>query len=374
MADEPTRGLQAWPLAKTSPPRPRTLITRGRLLEPLNASTVAGRVTLVVAPGGSGKTSLLSDWARQAPMPVAWYTLDAADRDMGRMVAGICAAIERVRPGSTDLARRALEHGSTETAAIGMLLGSLEDVPLTLVLDDFHHLDDLPEATALWEHLFRFRPSCVALVILSRSVPLLGFAMLAAMDALLGLGRTELSFDADEAARLLDAHGLDSRSAAHFVVRSDGWATGVLLLARAAPGGVRFLHARTDALMDQLGSEVLAALPDDLREFLLESATLGPATSDEANAILGRQDSLAYYAEVAARGLFVVHEGGVYRYHDLFADYFVSVLKMEQPERLRAIRERASEWWVEHDDVPRALGLLADDDDWPALAGMLERE
>jgi LuxR family maltose regulon positive regulatory protein len=137
---------------------------------------------------------------------------------------------------------------------------------------------------------------------------LLGFAMLAAMDALLGLGRTDLGFDGSEAADLLAAHGLDSRQAAQYAARSDGWATGVLLFARAAPGGMRFLHTRQDVLMEQLGGQVLAPLPDALRRFLLESAALGPVTASEADAILHRHDSASLFAEALARDLFIAQE------------------------------------------------------------------
>lgn len=374
MPTEQLPSVQAWPTAKIAPPRPRVLVSRGRLLGPLNDAVAAGRVTLIVAPGGSGKTSLLADWTRQASGPVAWYALDAADRDIRRMTYGLCAAVERALPGMGHSAQKALDGGAPEAAAIGLLLGALEGRPLTLVVDDFQHLDDLPEAAALWDHLLRFRPPTLALVILSRSVPLLGFAALAAFDELLGIGRVELRFDVDEAAELLAAHGLDAQPAAHFARRSGGWAAGVLLLGHADPGGIRFLRARTDALMRHLGAEILNVLPADLRLFLLESAALGSAAPAEADAILDRCDSAALYAEAAARGLFLEHDEGLYRYHDLFAEYLVGVLAEEGRARLRTIRRAASAYWSAHGDLPRALAVLAADEDWEALAAMLDTE
>lgn len=366
--------VPAWPAAKIAPPRSRTLVSRQRLLDPLNAAAAAGRVTLIVAPGGSGKTSLLVDWARQAPLPVAWYALDAADHDTRRLAQGLCAAVERVLPGVANQARAALDAGAPEAAAIGLLLGALDGRPLALVLDDFQHLDDQPDAVALWDHFLRFRPPTLALIILSRSVPLLGFAALAALDELVGLGRVDLRFDAGEAAELLCIHGLNTQAAAHLAARSGGWATGVLLLARAAPDGVRFLRARVEALMEHLGGEILAALPDDLRRFMVESAALGPASPALANAALGRENSALLYAEVSARGLFLDQEDELYRYHDLFAEYLIGVLKADDPERLRAIRREAAVWWGECGDLPRALALLAADEDWEMLAATLDRE
>jgi len=372
---EQRRDTLAWPAAKVTPPRPRALVSRQRLLCPLNGAVVAGRVTLVVAPGGSGKTSLLADWARQAPLPVAWYALDAADQDTRRLAYGLCAAVERALPGVAHAARAALDGGGAEAAAIGLLLGALEGQPLALVLDDFQYLDDVPEAVALWDHLLRFRPPSLALIILSRSVPLLGFAALAAMDELMGLGRDELCFDAAEGGKLLAAHGLDAGSAVQFAARSGGWAAGMLLLGHAGPGGVRFLRARTEALMEHLGSEVLAALPHELRRFLVESAALGPASPEDADAVLERRDSAALYAEAAARGLFLERDdGGLYRYHDLFAEYLAGALRAEDPGRLRAVRRAAAARFAAHGDVPRALGLLAAEEDWEALAATIERE
>ncbi len=365
---------QTWPMAKISPPRPRALVSRQRLADSLDTAARAGRVTIVVAPGGSGKTSLLADWARHAPLPVAWYALDTADRDTRRLTRGLCAAMEHALPGAAQAAWAALDSGGSEAAAMGLLLGALEGRPLTLVLDDFQHLDDLPEAAALWDHVLRFRPPTLALVILSRSIPLLGFATLAALDELVGLGRHELRFDVAEAAELLSAHGFDAARAAPSVARSGGWAAGVLLLGHTGAGGLRFLRARTDALMEHLGSEVLASLPPELRVFLLESAALGPAAPEDADAILERRDSAALYAEAAARGLFLEYDDGIYRYHDLFGEYLVGTLKSENRSRLRAIRRAASTYWSAHDDLPRALALLAADEDWEMLASALDNE
>ena len=363
----------AWPTSKICPPHPRTLIPRAHLFAAVTRAVNAGHVTLIVAPGGSGKTCLLAAWAQQALLPVAWYSLDAADRDPRRLVEGLCAAIERATPGLTAGATAALHSGSSPTAAVGMLLGTLETRPLVLVLDDFHHLDDVPDGIALWDHLLRFRPPALGLIILSRSVPVLGFAALAAFDELTALGRVELRFDPAETAGLLAAHGLETAGAAALAARSGGWASGVLLLARAATGGPAVLRDREETVMRHLGAEILESLPTTLRRFLVESAPLGPLSTQDADAILGRRDSAALFAEAAARGLFVDQEDQFYRYHDLFAEYLVGVLKDEDATRLREIRQAAATWWSGQGDLPRALSLLAVDENWAPLAAMLDQ-
>jgi len=349
-------------------------LSRPRLRDVISTAVAAGQVTFIAAPGGSGKTSLLADWARAAASPVAWYALDPADRDTRRLAAGLCAAVERVLPGTAATALAALDGGAQEAAAIGLLLGALEGQPLALVLDDFQHLDDLPEAVGLWEHLLRFRPPTLALIILSRSIPLFGFSTLAALDELAALGRDDLRFDAAEAVGLLDAHGLRGETVDGMVRRSGGWAAGLLLLAHAAPDGMRFLRARADALMEHLGHEIVAALPADVRLFLLESAALGTVSVEEADALLGRSDSATYYAEVAALGLFLEQHDGLYRYHDLFGDYLVSTLRAENPERLKEVRRAAAAHWIEGGDLPRGLALLASNEDWSEVAAVLDRE
>jgi DNA-binding SARP family transcriptional activator len=186
------------------------------------------------------------------------------------------------------------------------------------------------------------------------------------------MGRTDLGFNETEAVDLLAVHGLTSDDAARYAAQSDGWATGVLLFARAAPGGMRLLHNRADLLLEQLGSQVLAALPSDLRRFILETAALGPASANEADAILGRTGSAALFSEILARDLFLVRNGQTFRFHDLFADYFRGLLGKEDPERLSAIRHAAARWWLERRDLPRALALIAQTEDWPLLAATLE--
>jgi LuxR family maltose regulon positive regulatory protein len=365
--------LSGFPTSKITPPRPRVLVRRERLIATLSAAADLGQIVLVVAPGGAGKTTLLADWVRATQRPVAWYALDTGDRDTHRLVAGLLAAIERAVPGITGEARTLLLQGAGDVAVIGMLLGALEQRPLTLVLDDFHRIDEAPNSLALWDQFFRFRPPSLTLVLLSRSVPLLGFASLAAMDALAGLGQKDLGFDAREADALLTAHQLPAHDAAHLSSRSGGWATGILLLARAGTTGMLQLRARQETLVEQFGVELLAGLPGPLRTFLLESAVLGPVTPSEADRILDRQDSALRFADAAARGLFLERLDGHYRYHDLIAEFLQRVLAAQEPARLHHLRARAAEYWLQQQDYGRTLAILAAAAEWPRLRAVLEQ-
>ena len=365
------RASIAWPRAKIAVPVRPELLSRNRLALQLEQALIGGNVALVVAPGGTGKTSLVAAWATSATLPVAWYALDPADRDPRRLLDGICESLEQSGIGSAQ-ARAALDGGATPTAALGVLLGSLEDRRIALVLDDFHHLDGEDEVVALFEHLFRFRPSGLALVIISRTVPLLGFAALLAMDGVLGLGSADLAFDRDEAAALLRSHGLDPEEGEALTERAGGWAAGILLMAQTRTRGIRFLHTHRETLLEQLADEILSGLPDALQAFLLESAALGTATPSEADQVLGRRDSALLYGEALERGLFVEVCDGAYRYHDLFRGWLIERMRRRDPARLSAISQLAAQAAARAGDVLRALSNLASVGEWAALARMLE--
>lgn len=366
-----TDKLGGFPAMKLRVPEPSIVVHRARLVQQLQTAAAAHRVVLIVAPGGSGKTVLAADWARTSADPVAWYALDAADRDSRRLIAGLLAAVDHALPGSASAALAALAQGAADIAVLGVLLGNLEGRRLALVLDDFHRVDEAPNSLALWEHFFRFRPADLSLLILSRTVPLLGFASLVAMDALVGLGQRELSFDGEETEALLSAHGLEAQRAAQLSARSGGWATGILLLARAGNSGILQIRARQETLIEQLGNELLAALPGSMRAFLLESVALGPVTAVETDSILERRDSAACFADVAARGLFLENQDSIYQYHDLFAELLVRVFEEENPARLSELRARATSYWLSQRHYTRALQTLAASRDWPRLASVL---
>lgn len=291
---------------------------------------------------------------------------------MRRLVSGLCAAVDQALPGTAQSARSALDNGVPDVAAVGMLLGALEGRPLALVLDDFQHLDDLPVATALFDHFLRFRPQTLKLVLLSRTPPLPTSIALAGTDRVCTLNHCDLRFNAAEAIELLQAHGIGAALATQLATHANGWAVGLLLFARAAMHNEPIVQL--DALMGYLGTEILATLSPDLRAFLLESAALGPIAADATDAILGRCDSAARFAEAAARGLFLDIEDNLYHYHDLFAEYLVNVLQNETPQRLSTIRQTAVDWWTTQGDLPRALGILAWAGEWKELADRLDQE
>jgi len=323
------RLTSGWPEAKVGvPARNRALVSRHRVQTQLERVAERGQILLIVAPGGYGKTSAVAHWALHTQRTVAWYSCDPVDRDLRYFVAGLCAAVDRVAPGSAREALNRLNEGSTELAALSALFANQEQAhkPFALVIDDVHHLDEVPGAAALWDQLVRQRSRDYAIVIVSRSVPVLRHLALVAADELEGLEDGALRFEVDEAAELLKAHGLDV-AAPPIVRRMGGWAAGILLGARNK-GNVQFLKPGLEAATQYLVDELLRSMPDATQTFARASAAIGPASAAEVDAILGRSDSASRYAEVGLSGLMIEHDqaSGVYRYHDLIAERLVANL------------------------------------------------
>ncbi len=365
-----------WPEAKISvPARDRPLVSRHRVQAQLERVAGRGQILLIVALGGSGKTSAVAHWALHTQRTVAWYSCDPVDRDLRYFVTGLCAAVDRVAPGSAREALNRLNDGATELAALSALLANQEQAhkPFALVIDDVHHLDEVPDAAALWDQLVRHRSRNCAIVLISRSIPVIRHLALVAAGQLEGVEDSALSFDVGEAAELLTAHGLDV-AAAPIVKRMGGWAAGILLGARNS-GNLQFLKPGLEAATQYLVDELLRSMPVAAQTFARESAVIGPAAVAEVDAILGRSDSTSRYAEVGLSGLMIEHDqaSGVYRYHDLIAERLVADLVAVAPDRWRDIQRSAAAHWADHGDLPRALNVLSSARAWPELRDLLER-
>ncbi|HEY8283271.1 MAG TPA: BTAD domain-containing putative transcriptional regulator, partial [Chloroflexota bacterium] len=222
----------------------------------------------------------------------------------------------------------------------------------------------------LWDHLFRYRPPTLSLIVLSRTVPALGFSALTALDAVVGLGHAELGFTPEEAYQLLNPLGVSEADARAYVERCGGWATGLVLLARTEGDGPAVLRG-AEHMLAQIGPQLLQPLPPLLRRFLLESAVLGPISADDTRLILDREDSGALFGEALRQSFFLSFDGETYRYHDLFAIFLRDTLGVEDPEGLALIRVRAGRHWMDRGDVPRGLAFLAEAGAWPLLAEAL---
>jgi LuxR family transcriptional regulator, maltose regulon positive regulatory protein len=351
-------------------PRPRPgLLPRPHLLQQLGKGT-ASALTLVCAPAGFGKTSLLAEWARGRPEPVAWLSLDAGDSDPARFWRYVAAALDGLRAGLAGQVA-ALLRGPQQPpleAVLTVVVNELADAgeEVVLVLDDYH-LIDTPAVHASLTMLLERLPPQLRLIMASRSDPPLPLARLRARGQLAELREADLRFTAEETAALLrEATGLELPAAPVTVLaeRTEGWVAGLQLAVLSLAGRTdpaSFVHTFTGShryVLDYLTEEVLARQPDHLVRFLLETSMLERLSGPLCQAVTGRADSQALLEQVERANLFLVpldEVRGWWRYHQLFADLLRARLQQQHSDRVPALHRAAAGWSEEHGLVDEAV-------------------
>jgi LuxR family maltose regulon positive regulatory protein len=359
-------------------PRPG-FVARPRLVGPLGRG-----LTLVCAPAGFGKTTLLADWLRSGGRPVAWLSLDAGDNDPVRFWRHVVAALDRARPGTGE--RVAPLLGSPPSSLQGLVTALINELAahpgeseLVLVLDDYHLVDARPVHASLG-FLLGHLPPGLHLVLASRSDPPLPLARLRARGQLAELRTDDLRFTAEEAAALLRESagpGLPGDAVAALVARTEGWAAGLQLAALSLRGRsdvAGFVAAFSGShrfILDYLTGEVLDGQPEQVREFLLETSVLERLSGGLCDAVTGRDDGQAMLERVEQAGLFLVpldEVRGWWRYHRLFADLLRARVQQQRPGRVAVLHRAAAAWYQEHGLADEAVGhvLAAGDTAWAA--------
>jgi LuxR family maltose regulon positive regulatory protein len=364
-------------------PRPRPgLVSRPRLLGRLSEGT-ARELTLVCAPAGFGKTSLLAEWARSRQRPVAWLSLDAGDSDPARFWRYLAAALDGLRAGIAQQVA-ALLRGPQQppleavaTVVVNQLAARPDEV--VLVLDDYH-LIDTPAVHHSLAMLLERLPPQLRLVLASRADPPLPLARLRASGQLTEVRQRDLRFTAEEAAALLrEATGLDlpADAVAALEARTEGWVAGLQLASlslegHADPAG--FVATFTGShryVLDYLTEQVLARQPEHLVRFLLETSVLERLSGPMCDAVCGRSDSQALLERVEQANLFLIpldEVRGWWRYHHLFADLLRARLQQQRPGRVAELHRAAATWCEQHGLGDDAIGhaLAAADPEWAA--------
>lgn len=320
------------------PPSRRRSVLRPRLVERLDEGLAAGhRLTLVSAPAGFGKTTLVSEWVAGCGRPAAWLSLDEADSDPGRFLAYLIAALQTAAPGIGAGVLTVLQSPqpppleSTLTALLNDIATSPSD--FVLVLDDYHVLDarSVDDALAfLVEHL----PPQVHLVIATREDPALPLARLRARGQLTELRATDLRFTPSEAAGFLNqvmGLNLAADDIAALETRTEGWIAGLQLAAISLQGHadvagfIASFAGSHHFVLDYLVEEVLQRQPEPIQAFLLRTSILDRLCGPLCDAVLldasaSGQETLEYLERA---NLFIVpldNERRWYRYHHLFGD------------------------------------------------------
>ena len=355
---------------KLLPPRLRSRAMPRPRLEELLGLGARSSLTLVSAPAGFGKTTLLGTWlANAGARRAAWVSLDERDRDPHSFWSHVLHSVDRAAPGTASPALLRLQPDPRAVdAALTALLNELSVLPgdLTVVLDDYH-LADGPDVSSGMTVLLDQLPVQVHVVIATRADPALPLARLRARGELLEIRAADLRFSGDEAtAYLNDVAGLalTADNVAALEARTEGWAAALQLAALSLRGRddasqfIRGFAGDDRYVVDYLVEEVLERQPDDVRRFLTETSVLERLTGPLCDAVTGRTDSRTMLDSLERQNLFVApldDHRRWYRYHHLFADVLRAHLHDERPGDVPELHRRAGDWYDEHDDPEPAV-------------------
>jgi LuxR family maltose regulon positive regulatory protein len=386
------------------PPARAHLVPRPRLFDRLQRG-LQGKLTLIAAPAGFGKTTLLSAWhvsaGWSAPL-LAWVSLDPADNDPLRFWSYVLAALDAVAPGSgaTGLGLLQSPQPPPIERILTSVLNAFTERPLdmasaagptardvALVLEDYHVIT-APVIHEALARLLDYLPPQLHLVIVTRADPALPLARLRASDAVTEVHADDLRFSADEVTTFLNQVmelALTADDLAALEARTEGWIAGLHLVAlalrdhRDRPGFIRTFSGSNRYIVDYLAAEVFARQPAHVQTFLLQTAVLDRMCGPLCDALLGiaaPDDVLAginelhpssvvgassqrVLAELERTNLFVVpldDDRHWYRYHHLFADVLRQRLAHSATgAAVATLHERASAWYEQHGLVAEAV-------------------
>lgn len=376
----------------TVPPVREGFVPRPHLLERLNEGLKRGsRFTLVSSFAGSGKTTLVCWWLKEAKLPTAWVSLDGADNGMNLFWSYIVAALQRVEPGIGSAAQAALSELEEidPNAVVHSLANELAMLkkPFVLVLDDYHTIENPAIHSSVNLFLERIPPDA-HLVILTREDPPFPLSRYRANLCMTEIRYADLRFTSKEAAILLNSTlGLElpDEDVDLLEERTEGWAAGLqmagislLSLNSSEKHGFIVGFAGNDRyVFDYLVEIVLSRQPDPVRRFLLETSVLDRLCGSLCDAVTGGRESSELLRQLDSSNLFIIsldNRREWYRYHHLFADLLKQrLLSSESRDRIAEFYRRAGSWHEGAGFIPEAVSYAIRSQDWNFASDMIER-
>jgi LuxR family maltose regulon positive regulatory protein len=403
------------PLIKTKlfiPPLRVDRVSRPRLFELLDAGSQRS-LTLVSAPAGFGKTTLLASWAAHTNLPIAWFSIDEGDNDPARFVGYLVAALDSI------LSEELSEHFPAFTQSlqpsiqpvlvqlINYLAGERES--FVLILDDYQFIHSQAIHGAL-SFLLEKIPACMHLIIATRSDPPMSLALLRGRDQLVEIRMGDLRFSVEESAGFLKqvmALRLSNEDVSALEARTEGWIAGLQLAAlamrtlaspltedgramdrsQAISEFIQDFSGSNRYILDYLGEEVLSHCPEDIRTFLLETSILERFSGSLCDAVTGRAGSQKVLEALEKTNLFVVpldNERYWYRYHHLFAELLLYKLEdalsrrseagREDLSYLKELHQRAAGWYEKNRFFSEAIHHYIAAEEYDQAATLIESQ
>lgn len=371
----------------------RNLVVRTRLFAYLEGA-LESPVTLVSAPAGSGKSTLVSSWLRESSVPHAWLSLDPADNDLARFWPYLFTALDTLYPGVGEHALHTLR--SLRTPIIERVLTLLINLlgngkpairkemgEALFVLDDYHVIsaEAIHRDMAFFlEHL----PPHLHLIISTRHDPPLPLAHLRVSDRLLELQSTDLRFSPEEIAVFFNRRAgiaLSDEEIALLEKRTGGWAAGLQLVAlllrdqQEHPDVLQSIHSSQRSLAEYLGQEVLAHLPEQVQQFLLSTSILEQLEGRLCEAVSGQPSGEKTLAWLFQTNLFLTpldESHRWYRYHQVFAEVLRQHLQQTAASQIPELHRRASLWYREQGMLEEAVAHANAGGDLESIADIAE--
>ena len=377
------------------PPLRAKVVSRPQLIARLREG-MEYKLTLISAPAGFGKTTLVSEWVTGCKRPVAWLSLDDKDNDLTQFLAYFVAALKSIQG---DIGEGVLEAlPSLQSVGIESILTALineiTDMPcnFVFVLDDYHVIDNKSVNNAL-VFLIDHMPANLSLVITTRVDPLLHFARLRASNQLMEIRAVDLRFTHSEAAgffKQVMGLNLSDKDLVTLETRTEGWIAGLQLAAislqgqRDITGFIETFSGNHYFIMDYLIEEVLKQQSEEIQSFLLQTSILDRLCGSLCDAMMlqsspSGQEMLEY---LQLANLFIVpldNERRWYRYHHLFADLLRQRLPKEFPSTISnegrdvaQLHKRASEWFEKNGLISEAVNHAVIAKDFERAAALIE--
>ena len=363
---------------RTALVRPPSLVVKRTRLFGLLSSGLAGGITLVSAPAGSGKTVVLRSWIEAAALGerTAWVSVEREERDAQHFWLSVVEAL-RVAVGVQgpieDLGPTPGFDGEAVVERIVSGARSLDE-PVLLVIDDLHELLE-PKALAQLELLLARRPPQLRVILATRHDPPLGLHRYRLAGELTEVRAADLEFTIDETRELLAAAGiaLSDDALASLQSRTEGWAAGLRLAALSLAGPVdpeRFVAAFSGSertVADYLFAEVLQRQTEPVRQLMLRTSILERVNGSLADRLLGTTGSERILLQLEEAGAFVFStdpERSWFRYHQLFADLLRLELRRTAPDTVSGLHHAAAEWYADHELPIDAIRHAQTAEDW----------
>jgi len=381
------------------PPTRPELVPRPRLIEQLNQG-LHKKLTLISAPAGFGKTTLVTDWLErlrldaknetQAENKIAWLSLDEGDNDPVRFLTYFIAALNQIEGLETTFGTGALAmlqspQPPPAEVILTPLINEIATIPdkIILILDDYHLIEAQPVHDAL-RFLLENVPPQMHLVFATREDPQLPLARLRSQNQLTELRAADLRFTSSEATEFLNqVMGLDlsAEDIAALENRTEGWIAGLQLAAISLQGKedttnlIKSFSGSHRLVLDYLIEEVLEQQSESVQTFLLQTAILERLNGSLCDALTGQDNGQATLEMLEHANLFIVpldEERRWYRYHRLFGDLLRERLKQTQPKKLPILHSLASKWFEQQGLIDEAIEHALQSDNFDQAARMID--